>query len=142
MLTEANTGKCHSFNSLHWHYSNSCCCPNHWHPWKWACWDRWSIGHPWKWYHLAGIGVFWRLFRCSFAFANSNFAAAIFVNNSLNFLSTSAVLLLHETTPLNALVRSDVAFMTSVLGVTYGFMIYWCLKNIVSLILVALVFTM
>jgi hypothetical protein len=60
----------------------------------------------------------------------------------LNFWSTSAVLPLHEISPFNALVRSNAAFMMSVLGVTCGFVIYWCLKNTVSLILVALVFTM
>ncbi len=57
------------------------------------------------------------------------FAMAIFVNKSLNFSSTSAILPLHETVPFNALVRSNATFMTSVLGVTCGFVIYWCLKN-------------
>ncbi len=64
------------------------------------------------------------------------------MNSLLNFWSASAVLPLHEIVPFNALVRSNAAFMTSVLGVTYEFVIYWCLKNTVSLILVALVFTM
>jgi hypothetical protein len=55
--------------------------------------------------------------------AGSNFAAAIFVNSLLNFWSASAILPLHEIIPFNALVRSDASFMTSVLGVTCGFVI-------------------
>jgi hypothetical protein len=46
-----------------------------------------------------------------------------------------------NTIPFNALERSNAAFMMSVLGVTCGFVIYWCLKNTVLLTLVALVFT-
>jgi hypothetical protein len=76
----------------------------------------------------------------TFAFAVADFTAAIFVNNLLNFSSASAILSLRETVPFNALVRSDATFMTSVSGVTCGFIIYWCLKNTVSLILFALVF--
>jgi hypothetical protein len=49
---------------------------------------------------------------------------------------------LHEIVLFNAFVRSDAAFLTSVLGVTYGFVIYWCLKNTVLLIIVAPIFTM
>jgi hypothetical protein len=49
---------------------------------------------------------------------------------------------LHETIPFNALVRTNAAFIMSVLGVTCGLVIHWCLKNTVPLILVALVFTM
>jgi hypothetical protein len=64
------------------------------------------------------------------------------VNSLLNFWSASAVSPLCEIVPFNALVRSDAAYMMSVLGVTCGFVIYWCLENTVSLILVALVFTM
>ena len=30
---------------------------SNWHPWKWACRDRWSVDHPWMWDSLAGIGV-------------------------------------------------------------------------------------
>ncbi len=66
------------------------------------------------------------MFCCSSAFAIVEFAMAIFVNNSLNFLSASAISPLRETVPFNALVRSNVAFMMSVLGVTCGFVIYWC----------------
>jgi hypothetical protein len=82
------------------------------------------------------LGWVWR-FSFFFAFAIADFSAAIFVNNSVSFLSASAILLLHETVPFNALVRSNAAFMRSVLGVTCGFIIYWCLKNTMSLILVA-----
>jgi hypothetical protein len=52
------------------------------------------------------------LFRCSFAFANSDFSTAIFVKCSLNFWSTSAISPLRKIVPFNALVRSDAAFMT------------------------------
>ncbi len=68
------------------------------------------------------------------------FAVAIFVNNSLNFSNASAILPLRETNPFNALVSSNAAFMTSVLGVTCGFVMYWYLKNTVLLTLFALVF--
>ncbi len=64
------------------------------------------------------------------------------MNSLLNFWSASAILPLREIVLYNALVRSDAAFMMSVLSVTCGFVIYWCLKITVSLILVALVFTM
>ncbi len=78
------------------------------------------------------------MFCCSFAFTIAAFAVAIFVNNSLNFFNASAILPLHETNPLNAQVSSDTAFMRIVLGVTYGFVMYWCLKNTVLLSLVTL----
>jgi hypothetical protein len=88
------------------------------------------------------LGWVQRLFHCSFAFAIAAFAIAIFMNNLLNFFNASAVSPLRETAPLNALVSSDAAFMTSVSGVTYGFIMYWCLKNNVLLTLITLVFTM
>jgi hypothetical protein len=61
------------------------------------------------------------LFCCSFAFAIADFAVAIFVNNLLNFSSAAAVLPFCETILFYALVRSNAAFMMSVLGVTCGF---------------------
>ncbi len=89
------------------------------------------------------LGWVWRLFCCSFAFAIADFAVAILVNSLLNFLSASAISPLPETNPFNALlVRSNAAFMTSVLGVTCRFVIYWCLKNTALLTRLALVFTM
>jgi hypothetical protein len=82
-------------------------------------------------YTTLGSGTAWRasgwaqtLFHCSFAFADPAFAAAIFVNNLLNFSNASAILPSHETIPFNALVSSDAAFMMSVLGVTCGFIMY------------------
>ncbi len=99
----------------------------------------------WPPLEVVQLGGHWGDFKgcfVSFAFANSDFAVAIFVNNSMKFWSASAVLPLRDTIPFNALVRSDATFMMSVSGVTCKFVIYWCLKNTVSLILVALVFTM
>jgi hypothetical protein len=88
------------------------------------------------------LGWVQRLFHCSFAFTVAAFAVAIFVNSLLNFFNTSAILPFRETNPFNALISSNAALMTSVLGVTCGFVIYWCLKNTMLLILIALVFTM
>jgi hypothetical protein len=88
------------------------------------------------------LGWVWRLFCCSHAFAIAVFAIAIFVNNLLNFSNASAISPLRETNPFNALVISDAAFMVSVLGVTCGFIMNWCLKNTVLLTLIVLVLTM
>jgi hypothetical protein len=70
------------------------------------------------------------------------FASAIFANNSLTFANASAVSVSRDTVPFSALVSSAAAFSTNVSGVTWGFVMYWCLKNIESLTLVALVLTM
>jgi hypothetical protein len=96
----------------------------------------------WKWYSLASIGVGLEVIYYSLAFAIADFATAIFLNNLLNFSSASAVLPSRETVPFNSLVRFDASFMTNVLGVTCGFVIYWCLKNTMLLTLIALIFTM
>jgi hypothetical protein len=81
-------------------------------------------------------------FRCIFAVVLAAFASAIFKNSSLTFASASAVSVSRDTVPFRALVSSAAALSTNVSGVTCGFVIYWCLKNIESLTLVALVFTM
>jgi hypothetical protein len=77
------------------------------------------------------------LFCCSFAFATFAFASAILVNSLLTFFSASAVSLPAGILPFRALVSCCAAELS---GETVGLVIYWCLKNTVSLTLVALVF--
>jgi hypothetical protein len=79
------------------------------------------------------------LFLCSFAFATAAFASAIFVNKALTFLSASAVSLPAGMFPFSAVVSCCAAATTKLSGETTGLVIYWCLKNTVSLTLVALV---
>jgi hypothetical protein len=78
-------------------------------------------------------------FCCSFAYAAEAFANAIFVNSLLTLHSTSAALVSGTTFPSMALVSRCVAWMTIVLGGTLGFVMCWCLKNTVLLILIACV---
>jgi hypothetical protein len=81
-------------------------------------------------------------FCCSLADVLVAFDSAIFKNGSLTFANASAVSVSRDTAPFRALVSSAAALRISVSGVTCGFVMYWCLKNIESLTLVALVFTM
>jgi hypothetical protein len=62
------------------------------------------------------------------------------VNNLLVFFNASAVSLSWDIVPWRALVKRCAAWITIVSGETSGFVICWCLKKTVSLILVALVF--
>ncbi len=89
-----------------------------------------------------GSGTGWCAVRCiwSCALVVAAFAAAIFVNRMLTFCSAYAVLPSRETVPFKTLVSSAAALMTSVSSVIWGFVIYLCLKNTLSLTLVALVF--
>ena len=80
-------------------------------------------------------------FCCSFAFAAEAFANDIFMNSLLTLHSTSAALVSGAMIPCRALVSCCAAWMTIVLGDTLGFVMYWCLKNTVLLILIALVLT-
>ncbi len=80
-------------------------------------------------------------FCCSFAFADDAFAKTIFVNSLLTLCSASAVLDSGAMFPWRALDSCCAAWMTIVSGETLGFVMYWCLKNTVLLILVTLVFT-
>jgi len=82
------------------------------------------------------------LFLCSFAFATAAFASAIFVNRTLTFLSASAVLLPAGMFPFSAVVSCCAAATTKLSGETTGLVMYWCLKNTVSLTLVDLVLVM
>jgi hypothetical protein len=91
-----------------------------------------------------GSGVAWcasgwvhNRFHCIFAFAAEAFANTIFVNSSLTLQHASAALVYGATFPCRALVSRCVAWITIVSGDTLGFVMYWCLKNIVLLILVA-----
>ena len=77
------------------------------------------------------------LLRCPFAFAISFFAVAILVNSSLTRVSASAVLLPAGMLPFNALVSYWAAATTCDSGEIVGFVMYWCLKRTVLLILVA-----
>ncbi len=88
-------------------------------------------------WHASGWVCNW--FRCSFAFAAEAFADDIFMNSLLTLHSASAALVSGATFPCRALVSCCVAWMAIVLGDTLGFVMYWCLKNTVMLILVALV---
>jgi hypothetical protein len=80
-------------------------------------------------------------FCCSFAFAAEAFADPIFVNSLLTLHSASAALVSAAMFPCRALVSQCAAWMTIFLGDSLGFVMYWCLKNTVSLILVARVLT-
>jgi hypothetical protein len=85
---------------------------------------------------MRAVGVALILFRCSFAAAADCFAAAILVNNSLTFVNASAVSLPAGMLPLRAVASCWAAATTWDSGETAGFVMYWCLKNTVSLILV------
>jgi hypothetical protein len=63
----------------------------------------------------------------------------IFVNRTLTFLSASAVSLPAGMFPFSAIVSCCAAATTKLSGETTGLVKYWCLKNTVSLTLVALV---
>ncbi len=130
------------FNYLRWQNSNSGCrphnlhlstntsyaiislCRSNQHPWKWACQDRRSVDHPWKWDSSADIKVSLEVVLLLFCLCRCCFSTTIFVDNLLTFSNASVVLILHETVPFNALVSSDAAFITSVLGMTCGFVMY------------------
>jgi hypothetical protein len=80
-------------------------------------------------------------FCFSFAISAEAFADTIFVNSVLTLHSASAALVSGATFSCRALVSCYAAWMTLVLGDTLGFVMYWCLKNNMLLILVALVLT-
>jgi hypothetical protein len=76
------------------------------------------------------------------AFAVLFFAAAIFVKSLLTFYNASAISLPAGILLLSAVASCWAATTTWDSGDTVGLVMYWCLKNIVSLILVARVFVM
>jgi hypothetical protein len=76
------------------------------------------------------------------AFANSFFAIASLVNSLLTFCNVSAVLFPVGLFPWSAIVSYCAAATTWDSGETVGFVMYWCLKNTVSPICVALVLVM
>ncbi len=88
------------------------------------------------WVVMRAVGFALILFRCFFATAADCFAAAILVNNSLTFVNASAVSLPAGMLPLRAVVSCWAAATTWDSDETAGFVIYWCLKNTVLLILI------
>ncbi len=76
------------------------------------------------------------------AFASSFFAIAVLVNCLLTFCNASSVLFLVGVFPCSAIVSCCAAATTWDSVEMVGFVMYWCLKNTVSLIRVALVFVM
>jgi hypothetical protein len=82
------------------------------------------------------------LLQLALAFAASFFAIAILVKSLLTFYNASAVLFPVGMFPWSAVVSCCIAATTWDSGEMVGFVIYWCLKNTVSLIHVALVFVM
>jgi hypothetical protein len=70
------------------------------------------------------------------------FAIAILVNSLLTFCDASAVLFHVGMFPWSAIVSCCAAATTWDSGETVGFVMYWCLKNTMSLICVTLVLVM
>ena len=75
---------------------------------------------------IRAAGVALSLFHCSFAAAAACFAAAIFVNNSLTFVSASAVSLPAGMLPLRAVASCWAAATTGDSGESAGLVMYWC----------------
>jgi hypothetical protein len=82
------------------------------------------------------------LSRMVLAFASSFFAIAILVNSLLTFCNASGVSFPVGMFPSSVIVSCCAAATTWDSGETVGFVMYWCLKNTVSLIRVALVCVM
>jgi hypothetical protein len=82
-------------------------------------------------------GLAWSGLRCSFAILWFCFACAFFVNSLLTFFSASVVSLSAGMLPLRAVASCWAASTTWDSGKIVGFVMYWCLKNTVSLTLVA-----
>jgi hypothetical protein len=80
------------------------------------------------------------LLQLALAFAASFFAIASLVNSLLTFCNASATLLPAGMSPWIAIVSCCAAATTWNSGETVRFVMYWCLKNTVSLILVSRVF--
>ncbi len=76
------------------------------------------------------------------AFASSFFAIAILVNKLITFCNASVVLFPVGVFPWSAIVSCCAAATTWDSGETVGVVMYWCLKNTVPLIRVALVLVM
>ncbi len=74
------------------------------------------------------------------AFAALFFAIAILVNSLLTFHNASVVLFPVGMFPWSAIVSCCAAATTWDSGETVGLVMYWCLKNTVSLICVVFVF--
>jgi hypothetical protein len=82
------------------------------------------------------------LLRMVLAFASSFFAIAILVNSLLTFHNASAVLFPVGMFPWSAIVSCCAAATTRDSGEMVGFVMYWCLKNTVSLIRITFVCVM
>ncbi len=82
------------------------------------------------------------LLRMVLAFTSSFFAIAILVNSLLTFRNASAVLFPVGMFSWSVIVSCCAARTTWDSGETVVFVMYWCLKNTVSLICVALVCVM
>ena len=120
------------------------------HPWNGATISLWLVigqflwwfFHPWKVGRLSCCRFCLYSVALCLCFCNLVFDVAILVKRLLTLFKASAVSLPAGILPLSAVASCWAAAMMWDSGETVGFVMYWCLKWTVTLILVDLVLVM